>query len=363
DAAIGADLAADLGVRLTDLDEHTLSRLRDALPEGATAANPLDHTAMLWADEPALAQVTEVIASDPLVGHLLYVQDEPEGLTADAAQEWLITREGALIGARRAGQVPMLVATTPGQAPAGAVAGLGNSLRAIRALQQPAPDPQRLRQIRDAAGSFRPAGRPDLDEHRAKQLAARHGIAVPDGDSATNANDAVRIAEGLGWPVVLKALGPAFAHKSEMGAVVVGLDTSAQVHTVAERLLRMAPQVLVERQIPTGVEVLIAARRAGVIPTLTVGLGGIWTESLRDLAVVPLPATSARIRTALAGLAAAPLLTGARGQASVDLEALCLLAQRIGDLLLAEQLTLVEANPVILGPSSAVAVDLLIHSS
>lgn len=368
DAAIAADLAEDLGVDLADLSESALDRLRAALPAGATPANPLDHTAMLWADEEALAQVSEIVAADPPVGHLVYVQDQPEGLPDHAAREWECTRSGALNGAHRAGQVPLLVATTPGQAPPGAVAGIGNALRAVRALQQPAPDPKRLRQIGRASLMARSTPGPDrvnLDEHQAKALAADYGIEVPAGRVAVDAASAGAMADEIagefGWPVAVKALDPDLVHKSEVGAVALGLRSTDDVRTAAERILRIAPAVLVEQQVRAGVEVLVAARRDGVVPTLAIGLGGIWTQALADLVVIPLPAPAPIIRTALGRLSAAPVLVGARGQEPVDLDALCLLAEGIGTLLLAEGVTVVEANPVIADASGATAVDLLIQ--
>lgn len=361
DAAIGADLAADLSVELADLSTAVLDGLRVSLPDGATPANPLDHTAMLWADEEGLARVTELIGQDPQVGHLIYVQDEPADLTPDAADEWRLTRDGALLGARRAGHEPMLVATTPGQAPIGAVAGLGNTLRAVGSLQRPAPDPDRLRQMALAARPRTRLRTVALDELQAKQLATRFGIAVPDGEASQDADNAVRIACRLGWPVVAKALDPSLAHKSEIGGVVLGLTTPDEVRTSAERLLGLAPQVLIEQQVPPGIEILVTARRDGVVPTLTVGLGGIWTEALGDVVVIPLPAEGRWVRSALSRLRGASVLTGSRGQEQIDLDGLCLLAERVGTMLLEEGLDLVEANPVILGSMSAVAVDLLVR--
>jgi len=361
DAAIGADLAADLQVRLTDFTPSTVEGLRAVLPDGATPANPLDHTALLWADVAGLAQVTEAIGAQPEVGHLIYVQDEPDGLTEEAIDEWARTRQGALLGAMRSGHTPLLVASTAGQAPAGAVEGLGNALRAIHVLQRPAPQASRLQQIGQVAATIVAAGHNRMNEYQAKQRAERYGISVPDGGPAADAPSAVDVARRLGWPVVLKALDPDLAHKSGSGGVVIGLTTGEQVHRAAERLLASAPAVLVETQVPAGMEVLVAARRDGVVPTLTIGLGGIWAEALADVVVIPLPATAERISTELGRLAAAPVLTGARGQQPVDLEGLCMLAERIAHMMVAEQLSLVEANPVIVGPSSAIAVDLLVR--
>ena len=85
-----------------------------------------------------------------------------------------------------------------------------------------------------------------------------------------------------------------------------------------------------------GIELLVAARADAVVPALVIGLGGIWTEALDDVAVIPLPATAERVEEALRGLRAAPLLAGARGAAAVDVPAVAEVASRAGRLLLDE---------------------------
>jgi len=115
--------------------------------------------------------------------------------------------------------------------------------------------------------------------------------------------------------------------------------------------------VLVEAMAAPGVELLVAARCDAVVPALVVGLGGVWTELLDDVAIVPLPALPARVEAALRTLRGFGRLDGARGGAAVDLAALAALAAGAGELLLAERLTLLELNPVIAGPAGAVAVD------
>jgi acyl-CoA synthetase (NDP forming) len=115
--------------------------------------------------------------------------------------------------------------------------------------------------------------------------------------------------------------------------------------------------VLAERMVVPGVELIVGARADAVVPAVLVGLGGVWTEVLDDVAIVPLPADAARIERALRALRGAPLLTGARGSAPVDLAAVARMAQRVGELLLEESLEVVELNPVLAGPAGAVAVD------
>ena len=100
---------------------------------------------------------------------------------------------------------------------------------------------------------------------------------------------------------------------------------------------------------PDGVELIVAAHRDGIVPALVIGLGGIWTELLDDVCVLPLPVDEARIRAGLAGLRGAPLLFGGRGRPGVDVDALVALARSIGEVLVERSLELVECNPVLVG--------------
>ena len=361
DAAIAADLAADVGARLADLGEHTEAELRRLLPPAATVANPLDHTALVWADTEAIAALAEALGGDDAVGHLVYVQDEPPGLPPGPLAEWRATRLGGVVGGQRAGLDALVVATTPGQAAPGAIAGLDSALTALAALQRRGPDAARLRDMATAVHLVAPG--PAWPEDRAKALLSRYGVPTPRGEVVDDAATACDVARRLGTPVVLKVIAPGLLHKSDIGGVVLDACTDDAIAAAAEGLLGLLPgaRVLVESRASGGVEVLVSARRDGVVPTLTVGLGGVWTEALRDLAVIPLPADSARIRQAVMGLRASALLEGARGGEGVDVEGLCQAAAAIGHALVAERLHLIEVNPLIVNRAQPVAVDAVIR--
>jgi acetyl-CoA synthetase/acetyltransferase len=115
--------------------------------------------------------------------------------------------------------------------------------------------------------------------------------------------------------------------------------------------------VLAERMAAAGAELLVAARADTIVPVLVIGLGGIWTELLDDVAIVPLPAGSDRIERALRSLRGAGLLTGGRGRPAADIGAAAALIERCGQLLLAGDVELIELNPVLVGEAGAVAVD------
>jgi hypothetical protein len=150
-------------------------------------------------------------------------------------------------------------------------------------------------------------------------------------------------------------------HKSELGAVWLGLRSDTDVADAFARLDALATQfggrVLAERMAAPGVELIVAARADAVVPAVVVGLGGVWAELLDDVAIVPLPADALRIERAIRGLRGAPLLTGGRGSVPVDVAAVARMAQRVGELLREESLELLELNPVLAGPAGAVAVD------
>jgi hypothetical protein len=179
---------------------------------------------------------------------------------------------------------------------------------------------------------------------------------VPAAEAAAAA--ATRIA----GPVAVKLSAPGLLHATEAGGVALGLRTPDDVAAAAARMLEGRPadaRVLVATM-ADGVEVLVSARCDGVVPTLVVGLGGVWSEALADVVTLPLPAGPDDVLDALLRLRGAALLTGGRGTEPLAVEALAGLASRLGDLLLTTgDLLSVELNPVLVNVSAAVAVDAL----
>jgi acyl-CoA synthetase (NDP forming) len=262
-----------------------------------------------------------------------------------------------------------------------AAAGLRTGLRcAAAALHMGAGvDPERLRAIaaaaRAATGAGAGAGRAAigtdgawLPEHEAKELLRAAGVAVPYGLAVNGEDDAVAAWRELDGPVALKLSAARVQHKTELGGVALGLDSESDVrrahHTLAALAAEHEGSILVERMAPPGVELIVAAHTDGVVPALVVGLGGIWTELLRDVAVIPLPADAPRIERAIATLRGAPLLLGGRGRPGADVPAAARLAAQVGTLLLEHGLDTVECNPVLVGEpgAGAVAVDAAIRT-
>jgi acetyl-CoA synthetase len=314
DSAVAADLAAELGVELPALAPATLARLEAVLPAAATAGNPLDYTALLWDEPDKLTELIEALGDDPAIGRVLVLYDQ-----ASDAEDW-----AAVLTAVNDAKANVTVASTlPELVSDGAIAGLRSAIRAMKPLRAP-------RRLGPRAEGGRLIG-----EAEAKQLLREHGIPVVDGEVT---HDAVRTWRALGGPVAVKRLN--VTHKAREGGVVLDLDDEDSIRA-AER--RLGPPTLVERMAPRGTEVLIAIRRDGLVPVLVIGAGGVHTERLDDVAVIPLPADPARIAEA------------ARTVRVPITNAVIEIATRLQQL----PHTLIELNPVIVHGDRAVAVDAL----
>jgi acetate---CoA ligase (ADP-forming) len=395
DSAQGADGAQDLGLELPAPAPETVARLRARLPSTATVANPLDYTTLIWGDRTALGELVRAFGEDPAVGQVLIFYDQPHGLTGALEESWRAVREGVMRGAALSPVTTIVASTLPellddqaawafARAGVPAAAGLRTGLRCAAArLERAGGEPGRLREIAATARAVlrsSPSLSPSpssghlglssgsdpgewLAEHEAKALLGAGGVPMPPGRIVASEDDAVAARHELGGPVALKLSAVGVQHKSELGGVALSLAADSELRREYRRLAGLADEhhgcVLAERMAPGGVELIVAARTNGIVPALVLGLGGIWTELLDDVVIVPLPADADRIELALGSLRGAPLLLGARGGTRADLGAAARLAQRIGELLVTLGLETVECNPVLVGPAGegAVAVD------
>jgi succinyl-CoA synthetase beta subunit len=226
-----------------------------------------------------------------------------------------------------------------------------------------------LREIAAASGA-RPRGATPgrgadgwIDEIEAKELLRAGGVAVPEGRVVASEDECAAAADELSGPVALKLAGPRLHHKSDLDALRLNLRDRDQARA-AYRELSASPaadgaRILVERMEPPGVELLVAARGDAVVPALVIGLGGIWAETLDDVAVVPLPAGADRIEAAIRSLRGAASLAGGRGREPADLRDVASLAATVGSLLLERRLALLELNPVVVHGDGCVALDAL----
>ncbi|MFG1702192.1 acetate--CoA ligase family protein [Nonomuraea sp. M3C6] len=197
-------------------------------------------------------------------------------------------------------------------------------------------------------------------EHEVKAFLSEAGVPVPRGVVVRDLDFGP--ARELAEPLVLKAFGPGLVHKSDAGAVALGLtyeELGAAAAAMASRL--EVAGFLVEEQAEAGVELIVGlVRDPGFGPVLLTGLGGVWTEVLRDTALRLCPISEEDARRMLASLRGTELLYGHRGGPAVDMDAVVKLLMTVGGPGgLWERLELgeFELNPVIATPPGVIAVD------
>ncbi len=207
------------------------------------------------------------------------------------------------------------------------------------------------------------AGRKNLSADEVYGILDAYGIPVADWQMASSPAEAVKAAESIGFPVVVKADAADVVHKSDMGAVAVNLNDGQAVHTAVEQMQQKLTidglRFLVQKYLPGGLEVIMGAKaEAGLGHMVMFGLGGIYVEVLKDVVFNLTPVTDAEAEEMLSSIKGAPLLKGARGQKNVDrgrlAEIILRLSQLVSDLPAIQEMDL---NPIMAFENTAVVVD------
>lgn len=193
-----------------------------------------------------------------------------------------------------------------------------------------------------------------VPEHAVKAMLAERGVRVPAGTTDLAAID------GLRAPLVVKAFGPTIVHKSDIGAVQLGVAHADVAGVVAAMGARVdATGFLVEEMCEPGIELIVGVVDRGYGPMVAVGFGGTLTEVLDDIVLRCAPVDHRGALEMLDELRGAAILHGTRGRAGIDLDAVASVVVAIGDLAtaLGDACAELECNPVIARPDGAIAVD------
>ena len=364
-----ADLAADAGMRFPTLAEDTQRTLAQGLGKELPVPNPVDMSGGSVWDHSTWARTLGPLLEDPQVTvalPVLTVAKDYDTVSADLQRLALAQPKPILVtwagdsfaGERKAAlqRSALPLFATPGRT-AGALVALDAWQRAHAASAgTDAPGVAEPHPLVLAASE---AGRTCLTERESKRVLADLGFPVTRERLARTAEEAMAAAREIGFPVVLKGEHPAIAHKTEAGLVRLALQDDRQVRAafgeLMDRMALAAPGepangVLVSEMVPSGIELMMGARRDPVFgPMVMFGLGGIHVEALRDTQLAP-PPDLRRARAMAEGIRAVPLLRGARGRAPADVDQLARLLVRLGEFASAHAAHVAELdiNPLVL---------------
>ena len=386
---LATDLCAAAGLELARFSPGTVRELKKLMPAIATVGNPLDPTAAMLTRLAEVRAIIETVLADPGVDLFIFATALWRAPGAAAGEmrvqlfrqtdkPFFVIWPGCLPEAREIiceGGIPFFSELKEGVAAAAATWRYALIQQKRRKKRRGMPffssearrQAEILRSKRSARGGLK------LTEPEAKQVLAGLGIAVPRGELVGSLEEALAAAERIGYPVVLKAVSAELLHKTEAGAVRLGIGDTAMLRQAWEEmereLARRAPGIelsgwLVEEMLPVRLEMIAGARRDPLLGSMVLlGLGGIYVELFRDLAMRPAPLEPEEVLEMLGELKSAPLLQGWRGAPPVDTSSLAEAVSRFSyfAVALGESYREMEINPlVICSDGRAVAADAVI---
>jgi acyl-CoA synthetase (NDP forming) len=381
--ALSADYLDLRGLDMPDLSAPQLEVLNDLLPDYLTAKNPLDlGTLPAWKPE-MIGAGAKALLADPNIGSILVSLPLTE---ADRMTAWLTSFAEAFRTSPApaifvlAGEDCALPAELLQRAADNRIVVMRSNERAIRTLATYHHHARNVRRSSSGAQDRKFEALPVIGsgaqaEWAGKKVLAAMGIPIPAGALATSADEAVAIAERVGYPVVMKAQAASLLHKSEAGGVLLSLGDAEAVRgaweTLHHNVAKTRPGlqldgVLVEAMGRMGLELVVGATRdPDWGPVIMVGLGGVWVEALKDIRLLSPWMTHSDIVEELEQLKAAKLLHGFRGAPPVDIDAVANVVQAVGRLMLSEPDILeIDVNPLVALPAGegVMALDALIVS-
>ena len=363
EASLVADLSEKTALRFEPFSTEQHARISSTLTELVTVGNPFDYHTFMWGDRVATANTFTQVMDGPQDATLLILDTPPRD--DQDSQTWVIAAQSLGDAAQSTNKRGVIVATLPEcitsairvaakDANLVVLQGLHEALVALNAAAWLADN-----QAGDPPAQVVTALKTKLiDEADAKLMLQKNGVNVPNGVRCTR-SDIADMANKIGFPITLKGLG--LAHKSEVGAVKVGLQNKQELDSALAMMPGEINEFLVEQTVVDVVaEILVSIRRDAPVGWLiTLGAGGVYTELWRDTTFLLAPVDDDQILGSLAKLRIAPLLNGFRGKPAGNLNALVELIQNVISTAMNNNLVEVELNPVLVTPNTAVAVDAL----
>ncbi len=390
------DAAAGSGMVFPHLADDVERRLTALLGVGSSAGNPTDGGFTVLTSVEKYIEAVDIFCDDPNLDILILQAELPreEGMAANWEERFqgihdLVTRRGKKLAFISMFSRMYTDYTRKVRAALPNVAFIHETTKSVRALARLAAWSDLARRAREEAAApsrVRPSppavvgtlraraasssGTFLLNERDSKQLLGAYGIGVTREEVAASADEAVRQAEEIGYPVVLKAVSDQLYHKSDIGAVQLGLadaDSVRAAYALIQDNVRKSgftgslDGILVSQQIDGGTELVAGIQRDPEMgPVLMIGSGGVLLELMQDVAFAPLPISRDRALGLIAQTRISRLLGGYRGAAPHDLGAIADALVALGNLAvdLGDALDSIDINPLVSRPNGKLPVAL-----
>ncbi|UCH63982.1 MAG: acetate--CoA ligase family protein [Fidelibacterota bacterium] len=369
------------GLHLAQLEATTVQTLREGLPGAANVYNPIDVLGDAGADRYALA--LKAALEDPKVKGVIVILTpqvmteitETATLVSDLAGQYEKPIIGCFMGEAkiRAGAEILNRNRVPNfPSPDRAVSALQAMWDYRQFLSQPQAEPDEFdanrEEVQRILNEVRADGRLTLGEAEARGVIAAYGIPLPESRLARTSEEAIEIAENIGFPVALKIASPDILHKSDIGGIRLDLKNANDVRDAFDlimyRSLKHMPDAeiwgtLVQEMVDPGKEVIVGMSHDPQFgPLILFGLGGIYVEVLKDVAFRLTPITEREAAAMINEIRAAPLLRGVRGEKRSDVKAITEIIQRVSQLVMEfPEIVELDINPLVVHNEGAIALD------
>ena len=342
-----ADRCEELGLRVPELGEATRDALRRVVPAFGAVRNPVDITAQFIADPELLVRSLSVVLEDPQVDAGIFYLGLMERAATKIAQDlnkvaagtgkplviaWAAAPAAGLRALREGGICVLPSATRAVDAVDGLVTFAASRRRHAERERGSAPLPPVGSALVSTIERARADGRRVLTSEESFALLAGYGVAVARARRAGSPDEAAELLAEIGPPVALKVESPDILHKSEAGALRLGIAGAAEARRAFDEVVgaarRHAPQaridgVLVQEMVQGGTEMVVGLHQDPQFgPVVMVGLGGVFIEVLEDVVFGLAPLCRGDALEMVRGLRGARILDGVRGRPRADLGAL-----------------------------------------
>jgi len=347
-----ADACAARGIELPILSEKTMAALETFLPPRANVTNPIDMTAEATAEQYRKAlnlmaqdesiDIVIVIFIPPIVTQAEAVASAIRGVAPQFRQRGktllasFMGSRGASVelGSREEGYVPSFTFPEATAAALAASCEYGEWLRRPKGIipELAGIEKKRAEQIVEAALKQDQARPFWLDADSVNELLACYGVRVVESKTARTAEETMKAAKAMGFPVAVKLVSKTIIHKTEVGGVVLDVHSEGEAREaflqIKERLARISKEaemdgVLVQKMVTEGVEVIVGVTQDPSFgPLIMFGMGGIYTELFKDAVFRIHPLTDIDAQEMVRAIKAYQLLEGWRGAKPSDIKAL-----------------------------------------
>ncbi len=372
------------GLVLAALQSETEERLKGVLPAAANIHNPVDVLGDARADRYGAA-LEAVMADSGVDGVIVIVTPQTMTDLEGTAEALVRTSQGAhkpvlgcWMGAKEAVRGTRILASNrvPNYPfPERAVSALGAMYRYHTWKQQPAMTVEAFdadkKSVAELFARVRDDGRNTIGDTEAQAILKAYGITTPQSAVGATADEAASLAAEIGFPVVMKIASPDILHKSDVGGIIVGVQDEQGAReafgTLVERAKAHVPDATiwgaqVQEMVTNAREIIIGLNRDPQFgPVIMFGLGGIYVEVLRDVAFRVAPMSCQQARQMVESIRSYKLLTGVRGQAPADLDAVVDTILRVAQLVVDfPEIAELDINPLLVREQGkgAVAVDM-----